>query len=389
MNIWAIILAAGKSSRLGGKTKKQFLVWKDRPIFWHSVLTFSNIPSIKGIILVFPQEEIPLINKELEILIKKDFVTLPIKSVGGGSKRQESSYNGLMALPRECSHVLIHDAARPFVTAHLIQRIISALVSSHKAVVPGIKPKDTIKQQKDSKVITIPRDSLYMIQTPQGFDLALIKKAYDVAQREDWDVTDDASLVELMGEDIFIIEGEEKNIKITTKDDLKHFQEEKKYKLCVGFGYDVHKFGGERPLKLGGIKISDKLKVYAHSDGDILIHALIDAILGCLSKGDIGDMFPDSDPRFDNMSSGILLSEVMRLTLEEKFVIEHVDITIITQIPKISPYKRQIQTNVANLLNVDMDQVNIKATTEEGLGFTGEKMGIKCMAQVIGYKAMV
>lgn len=381
---WAVILAAGKSVRLGEGTKKQFLVWKKRPLFWHSVLTFSKIPKIKGIVLVFPKELLDSLRKEVKALQEKDSIFLPIKLVGGGERRQDSSFLGICELPKECSHVLIHDAARPFVSASLIRKIIDLLENGHKAVVPGIKPKDTIRQIDKDKTITLPRENLFLVQTPQGFELSTIKRAYE--QAGSIEATDDAYLVEVMGEKITLIEGEEKNLKITTKEDLKYLKEQRKKRLCIGFGYDVHRFGIGKPLKLGGVKISSDVQVIAHSDGDVLLHALVDAILGAISHGDIGDHFPDSDPSYKDMSSAVFLSEVLDMALKEGLVIEHVDITIITQTPKISPYKEKIKRNLANLLNINPAQINVKATTEEGLGFTGEKKGIKCFAQVIGYK---
>ncbi len=385
-NVWAVILAAGQSTRLGEGVKKQFLIWKKRPLFWHSVVTFSNIPKIKGIILVFPKDSLDSLKEEVASLSEADLIDLPIKVVEGGERRQDSSFNGVSAVPSSCSHVLIHDAARPFVSPLLINRIISYLEKGHKAVVPGIKSKDTIKQIKDGKVFTLPRQDLFLIQTPQGFEFSLIKRALYFAQKNDLEATDDASLVEMMGEEVLIVEGEEKNIKITTKQDLSYLMEEKNKKLCIGFGYDVHRFGSAKPLKLGGVRISDTYRVEAHSDGDVLIHALIDAILGCVGKGDIGELFPDTDPKYKDINSSVLLSEVLDIALKEGLKIEHVDLCVVSQAPKISPYKMQIRRNIANLLGIDLNCVNIKATTEEGLGFTGEKKGIKCFAQVIGYK---
>ncbi len=381
---WAVILAAGQSVRLGEGIKKQFLIWKKRPLFWHSVLTFSKIPKIKGIVLVFPKNLLDSLREEVKVLQERDLVFLPIKLVGGGKRRQDSSFFGISKLPDECSHVLIHDAARPFVSAFLIKKIIDLLEDGHKAVVPGIRPKDTVRQVDKNRTITLPRENLFLVQTPQGFELSTIKRAYE--QAKSIEATDDAYLVEIMGEKVTLIDGEEGNLKITTKEDLRYLKEEKKKRLCIGFGYDVHRFGDGKPLKLGGVKISSDVQVIAHSDGDVLLHALVDAILGAISYGDIGDHFPDTDPSYKDINSAVLLSEVLDMALKEGLIIEHVDVTVITQTPKISPYKEKIKRNLANLLNISPAQINIKATTEEGLGFTGEKRGIKCFAQIIGYK---
>lgn len=271
-------------------------------------------------------------------------------------------------------------------TSKLVNKIISEFIQGAEAVVPGIYVTDTIKMISNNHVTTLPREDLRAIQTPQGFTRGLIVSAHEFARENNIAGTDDASLIEVMGGKVKIVEGDPQNIKITNPEDLKYIMEKESFRNCIGFGYDVHRYGEGKPLKLGGVKIPKAPEIVAHSDGDVVVHSLVDAILGCLAKGDIGDLFPDTDDSFKDLNSFIFLSEVMELARREGFKIEHVDITIVCEVPKIGPYKREMKKNLAPLLLVDMDQINISATTEEGLGFTGERKGIKVKTIVFGKK---
>lgn len=388
MNIWVVIVAAGQGRRLKKfiSQKKQYLSFNNRPLFWHSITPLSYIPSIKGVVFVFPKEDIPYLTESVKKYALEDHFLLEYKITHGGERRQDSVYQGLMSLPHDCTHVLIHDGARPFLTSDLVNRIVFELKSGVEAVIPGILVNDTIKLVSESGVTTLPREKLRAIQTPQGFTKQLIVSAHEYAKKNNITGTDDASLVEALGCDVKIIDGEPQNIKITNPQDLQFIMEREQVRNCVGFGYDVHKYGIGKPLKLAGVKIPNAPGIIAHSDGDVVVHSLVDAILGCLAKGDIGDLFPDTDDRFKDLNSMIFLSEVMEIAKKEGFTIEHVDVTIICQVPKISPYKREMKKNLAHLLSITMDQINISATTEEGLGFTGEKKGIKVKTIVFGKK---
>ncbi len=383
MHTWTIILAAGAGTRVSGiGEKKQFYLWKEKPLFWHSAKIFAHIPLIKGIVFVFPKNELEIRKAQVNKLNYSENLGVEYIIASGGDTRQISSFKGIQALPKQCDTTLIHDSARPFVSAELVQQILASLIKGAKAVVPGIQITDTIKQLKENKVTTLARDSLYSVQTPQGFQCNLVYQAHLTALKKNYKSTDDASLVEFIGEKVEIIPGEEENIKLTTLKDL-HLLDPKNSKVKksrIGWGYDVHRYGPGRILKLGGIPISSGPEVIAHSDGDVLIHAIIDAFLGCLAKGDIGDFFPDQDPRFENISSGVLLAEILELAQKEELIIDHLDLTVICQIPKLAPWKEQILKNLRNLLGLSKDQINLKATTEEGLGFTGEKRGIKSVA---------
>ncbi len=388
MHLWTIILAAGQGKRLSEiKPKKQFLTWRDKPLYWHSARTFSHVPTVKGIVFVFPEEEREAQERNISKLYQQEDPGIEYRVIAGGSKRQQSSLNGLLALPPDCTHVLIHDAARPFVGARLINRVITALEQGARGVVPGLLVTDTIKQAEGCKLLTLPRETLYTIQTPQGFDRKTMHEAHTSGLKTGLSVTDDACLLEESGGEVRLVEGEPENQKITHFRDLQLLQEQKDFRSrsCIGWGCDVHRFGPGKPMKLGGVPIGNGPRVMAHSDGDVLIHALIDAILGCLGHGDIGDLYPDSDPALKDISSGILLWEVLSLARKNRLVLDHLDLTIIVQAPKIGPWKNQIKKNLASLLGLDQTRLNVKATTEEGLGFTGRKQGIKAVAQVLGH----
>lgn len=388
--VWAVLLAAGSGTRLAdavGGVKKQFLSWKGFPLFWHSALTFSKTPAISGIIFVFPPDQLEEMRTVVAEFDSADSLGLPFKVVAGGRRRQDSVFNGLNELPSKCTHVLVHDSARPFASVPLVTEIIDMLQGGVDAVIPAVDVTDTIKEV-DGTVVqkTLVRSRLKAVQTPQGFSIPVLYAAHKQAGEEGWDVTDDASMVEMAGRDVHICIGEESNLKITNPEDLKRIEEDTRTLPCVGWGYDVHRYGEGRPMILGGVPIPGGPQVIAHSDGDVLLHALADAILGLFGGGDIGHHFPDTSAACENMSSGIIVKEVMVKAEEAGVEIVHADLTVIAQIPKLSPHRELIRKNVASLMGLNKDQVNVKATTEEKLGFTGEKKGIKAVAAVTGLK---
>ena len=375
------------SEALGGR-RKQFLVYKGAPLYWHSVQTMATIAELKGIVLVFPALELDQRLKELAQLKNLWSSGVPIVSVAGGQRRQDSVRMGLLALPRNCGRVLIHDTARPFFSPSLVTRLLQNLDHEVKGVVPALPVTDTIKQVVGDEVIaTLRRDELRAIQTPQLFETHALRQVHAQAEQEAWEVTDDASMVEMSGLPVRVVLGEPDNIKITTVKDLAMLDQKTAVtRPCTGLGYDVHAYGGNRPMVLGGIPIAGAPMVKAHSDGDVLLHALCDALLGCLGLGDIGSHFPDNDPRFENISSAILVSEVLELSKKHGLVISHVDATLVAQIPRLAPHREAIRANIARLLELANEQVNVKASTEEFLGFTGRKEGIKAITIVTGVK---
>ncbi len=383
---WVIILAAGQGLRLAANTNgipKQFISYHNLPLYYHCAKTFSRNARIQGLIFVFPKEHLEEESKRLHELHAQCSLGLTWHCVAGGKRRQDSVYEGLLALPPSCNHVLIHDSARPFMSAQLVENICLALECEHKGVIPGIKMTDTIKCVENNIITkTLDRSKLFAVQTPQGFDYQTLLHSHNQSKEQNFDVTDDASLLEYCNHPVYMIEGESENIKITEAKHLQLLHDKASPRPCSGFGYDVHRFGEGRPLKLGGVLMQGGMEVIAHSDGDVVLHALMDAILGLAGLGDIGQHFPDNDKDFDNIDSAILLSNVLQLIAEKNIVISSIDITIITQKPKIGPQRVAIAKNIAHLINLPLERVNVKATTEEGLGFTGNGQGIKAVALV-------
>ena len=373
---------------------KQFLEYQGVPLYWHSARTLSRCARVAGIIFVFP--EYCLAEEEVRIR-QLDGLTagatpnhlnssmplgLPWKVVAGGPLRQDSVFNSLQVLPADCEYVLIHDAARPFLSAALTARLIDVLEQGAAGVIPGQPVTDTIKQVQDGQVVATPeRQNLHAVQTPQAFRLDVLRVAHARARTEGWTATDDASLLERLGHGVRMIPGETANRKITFPEDLDFLYRPQRL-ACSGYGYDVHRYGNGRPMKLGGVPIPGAPELIAHSDGDVLLHALIDAILACACRGDIGRLFPDSDPKLENINSAILLDEVLRIAAVAGVELVQADCTIIAQIPRIAPHSQAIRRNLARLLNLDEAYVNVKATTEEGLGFTGAREGIKAVVLI-------
>lgn len=384
---WGVILAAGAGKRMAGACScpKQFLIWAGEPLFWHSAKAFSRCACIDGLLFVFP----PDFCEEAETLLRKldynHFLGLPWQIVPGGQSRSESSRNAVYALPANVKKALIHDAARPFLQPSLVWRVWEALDDNYAGVAPGLQPGDTIKQMRpDGTLITLPRSELRAVQTPQGFDVEALKNAWRNLP-PDALLTDDAMILEKAGYKIKLVQGSPENIKITAPEDLRWLKEREKMIPCSGFGYDAHRYGQGRPLKIGGVPIPAKFEVEAHSDGDVLLHALCDALLGCAALGDIGEHFPDSDPEIAGISSALMLDQVLEKITLAGVSICHVDLTVVAQKPRFAPWREEIRKNVARLLSLPPERVNFKATTEERLGFTGRCEGIKAYALANGF----
>ncbi|MBI5519210.1 MAG: 2-C-methyl-D-erythritol 4-phosphate cytidylyltransferase [Desulfovibrio sp.] len=401
-NAWAVILAAGSGTRLadalrlaGGPQRKQYLKLDGAPLFWRSARTFARLQGVRGLVFVFPPEDLDAMRAEVERLYGRDPLGLPWKACAGGARRQDSVRLGLGQVPGEAGAVLVHDAARPFASAALARRVLGALGEGCAAAIPGVVVTDTIKRvDVDDKVVETPeRASLRAVQTPQGFALGPLLQAHARAEAEGWEVTDDAALMERAGHAVAVVQGEEGNVKITNPADLELLRPVAAAAPRTAWGYDVHRYVAEgeddprvlakaRPMVLGGVAIPGGPRVLAHSDGDVLLHALTDALLGIACAGDIGQLFPDTDAAFDNMPSAIFVAEGLRRVRQAGYRPMHADVTIVAQVPKVGPHKARIAAQVAQLLELPPDAVNVKATTEEGLGFTGEKRGMKAVAVV-------
>lgn len=379
-----LIVAAGKSQRFqtndDKEIPKQYQLLNGKPVINYSIETFSNHPDIDSVTVIINHDH----KKKFEKL------SLPnnVKYCFGGKTRQESVFNGLKYLEKEKpEHVLIHDAARPFMPSRIIDELLLAL-EVHPAVIPGEKVTDTLKKTDNNNIInsTVSREQLWRAQTPQAFnykELIAIYQKLDAKQLQK--LTDDASLFEENNKQVKIVQGSHMNLKITTKEDLNYLKQLSPQLSKTGMGYDVHKFNDiesekEQYVTLCGIEIPSKHKLIGHSDADVCLHALTDALLGTMGLGDIGDFFPPSDPKWKGCSSKIFVQYAFDELKKQGGVINNIDLTIVCETPKISPYKIQMKHNLSKMLKLENNQINIKATTTEKLGAIGRSEGIACYA---------
>jgi 2-C-methyl-D-erythritol 4-phosphate cytidylyltransferase/2-C-methyl-D-erythritol 2,4-cyclodiphosphate synthase len=386
MRTVAIISAGGAGKRLKAYVAKQYLLLNRVPILVHTLKIFQKLKAIDDIILVLPPDDLVSVRQEL---IDKYELTKVTSIVAGGKERQDSVRNGLAAIDGKCELILVHDAVRPFVTEKVIRRVAAAAKATGAASL-GVKAKDTIKEtgKNDIVTVTIPRHNLWLTQTPQAFKLDILKKAYKKAYDEKFYGTDDASLVERMGIKVKMIAGSYDNIKITTPEDLvmaKAFIKSKsgdEIQTRIGCGYDSHRFVTGRKLILGGVEIPFKQGLQGHSDADALIHAICDALLGAAGSGDIGRHFPDTDPQYKDISSRVLLGRVRNVVAAKGFTINNIDATIIMEKPKVTSFVDKMIANIAKVLKIPAADINIKAKTNEGMGFVGRGEGIAVSAVV-------
>jgi 2-C-methyl-D-erythritol 4-phosphate cytidylyltransferase / 2-C-methyl-D-erythritol 2,4-cyclodiphosphate synthase len=384
MKIVAIIPAGGAGRRLKAGIAKQYLYLDGLPVLVHSLKVFEQTAIIDEIILVVPESDMKFVREEL--IIKNDLKKVT-KIIAGGAQRQDSVRNGLAVIDDECDIVLVHDGVRPFVTREMISRV-AEVAKEFQAAAIGVPSKDTIKETQDNDFVvkTIPRQNLWLVQTPQAFSFPVLKEAYETACRDSYYGTDDASLVERIGVTVKMIAGSYENIKITTPEDLIIAEALLKNKsggemhIRTGFGYDSHRFTEGRKLILGGIEIPHNKGLQGHSDADALIHAVCDALLGAAGLGDIGLHFPDTDPAYKGISSMIILERVREIIASKGFSINNIDTSIIMEKPKLGPFAGKIATNIAKALNLSAADVNVKAKTNEGMGFVGRDEGVAVFA---------
>lgn len=384
MKTVAIIPAAGAGKRLKSHIAKQYLLLNSVPVLVHTLKVFQNSKNIDKIILAVPLDDLVYIRQEL---VEKYGLTKITNTVAGGKERQDSVRNCLMVIEGKCELVVIHDAVRPFVTEELIKSVVDAAKITGAAVA-GIRIKDTIKEiKKDNMVLTtVPRHNLWLTQTPQAFKFKLLKDVYKAAYDENFYGTDDASLVEKMGKKIKMVEGSSENIKITTKEDMLIAEALMKIRnkavLRSGIGYDSHRLVAERKLILGGVEIPFDKGLDGHSDADVLIHAICDALLGASGIKDIGRHFPDNDPEFKDISSMIILEKVNEIIAAQGFSVNNIDATVVMEKPKLAPYAAKMISNISRVLNIPESCVSVKAKTNEGMGFVGRNEGVAVFAIV-------
>ncbi|MGE4279395.1 MAG: bifunctional 2-C-methyl-D-erythritol 4-phosphate cytidylyltransferase/2-C-methyl-D-erythritol 2,4-cyclodiphosphate synthase [Magnetospirillum sp.] len=370
----ALVVAAGRGRRFGGDVPKQYQSLNGRPILRHSLARLAADPTISAVRVVIHPDDRPLYDEAAQGLSL-------LEPVSGGETRQDSVRLGLESLQSlSPDKVLIHDGARPFLDEALVARVIAAL-DDHDGAIPAIAVADTLKKGRDGMVDgTVDRQGLWRAQTPQGFRFAPILNAhFAVAGNE---LTDDAAVAEHAGLHVALVAGAEGNVKITTHDDLTRAQTvfTGPGYTCVGNGFDVHRFAPGTGVWLCGVLVPHDFTLEGHSDADVALHALTDAILGAVGAGDIGAHFPPSDQRWKGASSDRFLAHARNLVEGLGGKLVHVDVTLICERPKIGPHRPAMRQRLAELLGLPMARVSVKATTTEGLGFTGRREGIAAQA---------
>ena len=366
-----LIVAAGSGTRAGQGLPKQYRDLNGRPVLRQTIEKFLKLQGLISLHVVINETHLDLYREAISGL------DLPPPIIGGAT-RCESVGNGLNALSLDDkTPVLIHDAARPFVTPDIIQACVARLETA-QAVTVALPVSDTLRKEQDGILgNAMDRTHLWSVQTPQGFHYGIIKRAHDTLTG---DYTDDSQMVSDLGVKVEIVPGSRENTKLTTEDDFKIMTE----KITkTGLGYDVHAFGEDATsIRIGGVDIPHTKKLLGHSDADVVLHAITDAIYGTISSGDIGSHFPPSKSEFKNMDSAIFLKAALSDLHNEGGNIVHIDTVIICEDPKIGPHRDAILERVAQICGIPVKSVSIKATTSEGLGFTGRREGIACQALV-------
>ena len=374
----ALIVSAGRGHRFGGEIPKQYIEIMGVSLLARSAAVLASHPGISEVRAVIHPDDEDLYRESIGKL------TLP-EPVYGGVERQDSVRLGLESLAELApKYVLIHDSVRPFIDHQTIDRLLAALKNGAKAAIPGVQVADTLKRSADNVIQdTVDRAHLWRAQTPQAFDTIL--EAHQALSGQN--LTDDAAIAEAEGIAVEIVQGSEDNFKITTTEDLARAEKQLgadegggNRQTRVGTGFDVHKFTDGNAVILCGIEIPFDKSLAGHSDADVALHALTDALLGAAGAGDIGLFFPPSDPQWQNVASEIFLARAGKEISDRGGHVENVDLTIICETPKIGPHREKMQQNIARILNLSTEQVNVKGTTTEQLGFTGRGEGIAAQA---------
>lgn len=379
----AVILAAGCGSRMKNKTTKQKISILGESVLKRCVRVFENCPVINSIVVVCREDETEWAVEELKSSSSKIHAI-----ISGGKSRAESARLGFLAIPNKTGFVAIHDAARCLITCDIIENVVSA-AQKHGAASASTPITDTQKMVDHQGFVinTVPRDRMYAVQTPQVFDVKKYAFAMENVELDD-SITDDNMLMEKIGERVFLVDTGRQNIKITEPSDIEQAEyiivrREKMHEVRIGHGYDVHRLVPGRELVLGGVVVPHTSGLLGHSDADVLTHAIMDALLGAAGLGDIGRHFPDTDDSYLNISSLVLLSRVADILSENGYYVSNIDSTIVLQKPRVSSFIDEMRTNLSKILKIDIGRINIKATTEEHLGFTGREEGISAHAVAI------
>ncbi len=384
MRIAAVIVAGGRGTRAGspGDLPKQYRQLAGRAVIARTVEAFLRHPAITMVQVVIAADDRPFYEAALQG--EGERLRPP---VAGGNTRQASVFAGLAALKDDAPDlILIHDAARPLIGPDIIGRVIDGL-GRHDSVIAAMPVSDTLKRAAADGVIsdTVSRDGLWRAQTPQGFHYAAIFAAHTDAQRDSTlDFTDDAAIAEWAGLRVAVVEGSARNIKITTTEDFilaeRLLSDGSTVETRNGTGFDVHRFRDGDHVWLCGVQIPHTQALDGHSDADVGLHALTDALLGAIADGDIGQHFPPSDPKWKGAASHLFLRDAARRVRERGGRIQNVDVTMLCEAPRVGPHRDAMRASIADILAIDIGRVGVKATTTEGLGFTGRREGIAAMA---------
>ncbi len=375
----AIVVAAGKGLRMQSDIPKQYHLHHSKPILYHTIKSLQSTGYIDRILVVIHKDHEEYYHKAIEGL--EGLLPFAI----GGSERQDSVLLGLQKLKHlgiNPKHVLIHDAARMNVDKLVVKNLLSE-VQHCDGVIPALSSSDTLKKVDDNGYVitTVNREEIFRVQTPQVFNWPLILSAHE--KQKNNKLTDDAAVMEACGFKVKVIAGSQLSEKITYKADLLRLKENTmntQYEFRNGIGYDVHRLIDGDAIILAGVSIDYHKKLEGHSDADVAMHALTDAILGAINNGDIGTHFPPSDMQWKGATSDIFLAHAKKLVSDINGLIVNCDITIVCEEPKIKPHQKQMQACLAKILNMDASRISIKATTSEKLGFTGRKEGIAAYA---------
>jgi len=370
MSVTALIVAAGKGERLGGGVPKQYRTISGKPLLRWAVEPFLQHSAVKDVRVVIGSGQDELAAAALEGV---DIGSL----IHGGAERADSVRAGLNAISADA--VLIHDAARPFCPPSVIDRLVASL-EFHDGAAPVLAVGDTLARAGEQLDESVDRAGLVRVQTPQAFRTEALRQAY--ALWSGASPTDETTVLRAAGMAVAAVAGDPALDKLTTAADWARAEQWLAGSLVphTGMGFDVHAFAGEGPLMLGGIAVPHSRGLAGHSDADVVLHAITDALLGAVGLGDIGEHFPPSDSRWKGASSDLFLSHVAALVRTGGAIIDHIDCTVIAEEPKIGPYRDVMRSRIADILGLGMDQVSIKATTTEGLGFTGRREGIAAQA---------
>lgn len=362
MKTVAVLLAAGRSERFG--RDKLWIQYEGEPLWRKSFRTLLANPSIAGVGIVVGMGRYDDV---------KQMAPEALFVVEGGDTRTQSALRGLEAVPAWTEAVLFHDAARPFVSQEVVQRVIDGVASSGAAF-PAIPVTDTIKETGDDSVRTLDRARLVAVQTPQGARVEDFRKAFSLGI----EATDDMALLEAAGIKVMAVAGDVENIKVTTMEDLKGRGQ---VEVRNGIGYDIHRFSTDpgRELWLGGVKF-EGIGLEGHSDADALLHAVVDALMGAAGLGDIGEQFQNTDPRWKDEPSSTFLKETANLLSQNGWEVVNIDVSVLAERPKLSPRREEVRSVVAGALGIDVARVSVKATTNEGLGAIGRGEGVAAFA---------